>query len=224
MRDHWLMSSHSSSTSGPSVSPPTKAAGLVTGAATLSAAVALVAIELVPTGLSSVSSAVSETGLTDYAWAYQWFTVSLAVAGAAGAWISRVVFSRRIVLLSVLFLLLAAGRSLVGWVPMDAPGAEGTTMGFIHWLLGIITFVSFVVLALVAAGSLRQHVDRGWFGMTSRVLGLVGLVCLIVMGLRTAVPAAEDVFGLFQRVLYVALVLWLGCYATTAWRSNSAAR
>ena len=58
-------------------------AALLAWAALASAVVAFGVLQFSPTGLDPVRHAVSEWGLGPYAWGYRWFTVSLAVAGAA---------------------------------------------------------------------------------------------------------------------------------------------
>jgi hypothetical protein len=93
-----------------------------------SAVVAFGVLQFSPTGLDPVRTAVSG-GLGPYAWGYRWFTVSLAVAGTAPAVAVPSVLLRRARPAQVLLVLFALARSVVGWVPMDAPGAAATTTG-----------------------------------------------------------------------------------------------
>jgi ABC-type Fe3+ transport system permease subunit len=56
---------------------------LLAWAALASAVLAFCVLQFSPTGLDPVKDAVSEWGLGPYAWGFRWFTISLAVAGAA---------------------------------------------------------------------------------------------------------------------------------------------
>lgn len=200
--------------------PPRRTAGsraaLLAWAALASAALAFGVLQLSPTGLDPLTHAVSEWGLGPYAWGYRWFTVSLAVAGAALAVAVPAVLVRRRGPAQVLLVLFALARSVVGWVPMDAPGAAATTTGLWHWALGTVTFVSFVVLAfMLGARSVLpgpgQAVGRSLTG-----LGLVGAVCVLEMSAATRVPALMTMFGLVERLDYLAMAVGLAMLAALA--------
>jgi hypothetical protein len=116
----------------------------------------------------------------------------------------------------VLLVLFALARSVVGWVPMDAPGAAATTTGLCHWALGMVTLISFVVLAfMLGARSVLPRSGQAQ-GRALTGLRLVGVVCVLEMSAATRVPALMEMFGLFERLDYLATTVGLAALATLA--------
>ena len=189
---------------------------LLAWAALASAVAAFCVLQLSPTGLDPVRAAVSQWGLGPYAWGFRWFTLSLAVAGAALAVAVPPILVRRRGAALVLLALFALGRSFVGWVPMDAPGAPATATGVFHWTLGLISFISFIVLALMlGARSVLPGRSRA-AGRALTALGLAGAVCVLEMVASTRVPALMNVFGIFERLDYLAMTVGLAVLAALA--------
>lgn len=112
--------------------------------------------------------------------------------------------------------ILAAGRLFVGWIPMDAPGHPTTRIGVIHVVLGAISFTSAIYAAQRLASVLR-HQDR-WHSLApaSSVCALVMLIGAAALPLARFVPRLRMRFGLYERLFYLALIVWLGIFAVAS--------
>jgi hypothetical protein len=183
--------------------------GVIGLASVASALSALIVLEISPTGLSSVTSAVSQWALTPSAWGYRWFTISLAIAGIAMAiqlwgWLQR-----RRVGIAISLTLFALGRSVVGWVNMDAPGAAATPRGDVHWLLGFVSFVSMIVAMFLTASATRGRKRRGWVSIFCLILSVFTLSAIALFFGSVGMSALASFLGVFERAFYVASMLWM---------------
>jgi Protein of unknown function (DUF998) len=186
------------------------AAGVVCLAATAVGVGAIVVLHLLPTGLSPMRNAVSQYGITRYRLGYRIQTISLGVAGAAAAVGIAEAAPGRGRLVLVLLGVFAVARLAISWFPMDAPGSEPTSDGRAHGLLAIATFLAIIV----AAARLPQlvHTIGGWHGVaTASVViawAMVASMVAMIASRRTA-GSGSGYFGMAERVLYVAIVVWL---------------
>ena len=186
------------------ISPPW--AAFLAGAATVSAALALVVLEVSPTGLSSLSNAVSQWALTPYIWGYRWFVLSLAAAGVALAVSIAATHRKKSSGVVISLGLFAFGRSFVGWVNMDAPGAVATVRGDVHWVLGFISFISGIVAMFLTARLLRAGRRRSALSVFCLVIGWIALASLVLFLVAGAVSGD---LGLFERCFYVSVLVWM---------------
>lgn len=182
-------------------------------AAVASAVLAFAVTELAPTGLSPVNTAVSEWALTPYEWGYRWFTLSLTVAAIALMVAAVSTFGRRGLPVAIALGFVAFGRSFVGWVPMDAPGAMATTTGRVHFALGAISFVAFVAAAFLVRRVLRSE-DADGLRRFSLIIGVLAAVFLVGI-----VVAPASIFGLVERGFYLCLLSWLAVFAASGSRA-----
>lgn len=166
----------------------------------------LVVLHLVPSGLSPRRNPVSQYGITRFALGYRMQTVAYGVAGV-GAAICVTQSERRGSLVVALCLVFALARGAIGWFPMDAPGAARSSMGRLHGQLAIVAFVGLGIAALAWARVLDAAGGEGGFARGSEVLGVVMLAALAAMAADRRGSARN--FGLFERVFYVAMTIWL---------------
>ncbi|HEY2325977.1 MAG TPA: DUF998 domain-containing protein [Gaiellaceae bacterium] len=149
---------------------------------------ALVALHLLPTGLSPLRDAVSRYGISDYALGYRVQTLGYALAGAGAAigLAARPDTGRSVVVACVVF---AVSRTAISWAPMDSARE-------LHWLLAVAAFAS-----VGTAARLLRHESH-----TSRVIALLMLAAFVAMVFtrRGGIP----LFGLFERALYVCFTAW----------------
>ena len=187
-------------------------------AMTVSAATALTVLELLPTGLSSVVNPTSRWALTPFAWGFRWFEVSLALAAFALAFSFLRALPRfriGVVVVVVVVVLFALGRSFVGWVNMDAPGAPATVTGGIHWGLGIVSFISSIVAMFLTARSLRRNAQKGYLQHFSLVMGCITSAAIVLMFGASRSPEMAAFFGLFERAFYITTIIWIGTVRVT---------
>ncbi len=112
----------------------------------------LVWLHVVPTGLSPLRNPVSQYGISAHRGGYRLATIGFGVAGAAlaaGALVAPPFPGCRLV--GGLLALFALARLLIGWAPMDQPGAPRTPSGTAHWVLAVAAFAA-VTAAAVRAG------------------------------------------------------------------------
>lgn len=177
--------------------------------ATVAALVALVALHVLPTGLSPVHQPVSQYGITRYRQGYRVLTLALGVAGLASAAVVAQTYppSRRATIVGLL-VVFGVCRLLISWWPMDAPGEPRSRHGAIHVVLAIGAFLS----ATLAAGRMQNAVVGSGFGPGYNT-ALVTAFWLLVAGLiGTAVMRRTEghlYFGAAERVIYVGLFVML---------------
>lgn len=173
--------------------------------------VALVALHLMPTGLSPVRHPVSQYGITRFKAGYRVQTLAYGLAGA-GAAIGLAALPRPSESVVVLCGVFAASRAAISWFPMDAPSVEPSETGRRHGQLAMCAFVA-VALAAVELSRTVGHDHLGAaFGPVSGVLAAVMLGSLVAMvaGRR----AGRGSFGLVERIFYLSMTAWLVTVAT----------
>ena len=189
-------------------------------AMTVSAATALTVLELLPTGLSSVADPTSQWALTPFPWGFRWFEVSLALAAFALAFSFFRALPRYRISVVVVLVLFALGRSFVGWVNMDAPGAPATLTGEIHWGLGIVSFISSIVAMFLTARSLRRNAQTGHLQRFSLVTGWITSAAIVLLFGASRSPELAGYFGLFERAFYITTIIWIGTVSVTLLRQR----
>jgi hypothetical protein len=194
--------------------------GVIAVAAVASAVVAFIVLEVSPTGMSSLANAVSQYALTRYIWGFRWFEVSLTIAGVALASVFATSFRQSHIGEVIALALFAFGRSFVGWVNMDAPGAAATLRGDIHWGLGIVSFVSMIVAMFLAARTLRAAEGHESLRTFSLILAWLTLACIALFFASTRVLALSAFLGLIERGFYVATMVWVATISVQALRGR----
>ena len=189
-------------------------------AATVSAATALTVLESLPTGLSSISDPTSQWALTPFLWGFRWFEVSLALAAFALAFSFLQALPKYRISVVAVLVLFALGRSVVGWVNMDAPGAPATVTGEIHWGLGIVSFLSSAVAMFLTARSLRRNAQKGQLQQLSLVMGWITTAAIVLMFGASRSPELAGYFGLFERAFYITTIIWIGTVSATQLRQR----
>ena len=189
-------------------------------AMTVSAATALTVLELLPTGLSSVADPTSQWALTPFFWGFRWFEVSLALAAFALAFSFLRALPRFRIGVVVVLVLFALGRSFVGWVNMDAPGAPATVTGGIHWGLGIVSFISSIVAMFLTARSLRRNAQNRYLQQFSLVMGWITSAAIVLLFAASRSPELARFFGLFERAFYVTTIIWIGAVSVALLRQR----
>lgn len=177
------------------------AAGLAVGIG------ALLALHLLPTGLSPVRNVVSQYGISDYRAGYRVQTLGYAVAGV-GAALGIAALPRPNPLTVALCAIFAAARAVISWFPMDAPGSAGTSTGRMHGLLAICAFLG----AALAAGQLARNLDRYHLDPTLAGIsgGLAVLMIVALIGMSVDRRGADGrLIGLIERIFYAGMTAWL---------------
>lgn len=173
--------------------------------------VALVALHLLPTGLSPTRNAVSQYGISAYRSGYRVQTIAYGVAGLGAAiGLGTLRGSAALVVLCVLF---AVSRLAISWFPMDEPGTTVTTSGRRHGLLAICAFGAMGVAAEVLHNVLHADHLEPRFATASRVLALLMLATFLGMGIARRTEGRRY-FGLVERGFYLCMTAWLVVAAT----------
>lgn len=181
-------------------------------AATAVAIGALLALHVLPTGLSPVRDAVSHYGITRYRLGYRVLTVSMGVAGiaaAAAVGVTMPAGARRAAVI-VLLGLFGLARLVISWFPMDAPGAARTRTGVSHWLLAVVTFVSAGLAAQELGRLVRRADGTGALAATGFadvivVIGWVLIVAIVATVISARVPDLRRRLGVAERGIYVGM-------------------
>jgi hypothetical protein len=173
-------------------------AGLSIAALALGVA-AIVRLHLAGTGLDPVRDAVSDYGTTSSHRLYRFQVVAFGAAAlllmAALAGDDRVGASG-LAWLAVY----GAARISIAWFMIDRDPRRQTTEGRIHALLAALAFTSIAVAATTIGHDL---------GDALYALGWVVAGAAVATAAFRVVPALRPWFGLVERLLYVATVVWL---------------
>jgi len=166
---------------------------------------ALVALHVLPTGLSPIADPVSQYALTRYSAGYTVSAVSAAVAGVAAALILGGLSGGAVA--AALLWVFAAARAVIPAVPMDEPGATPTRKGRLHNLLATVAFAAVTAASFVALGAMGLAGGSGASNATLATgivmaIGAVGIVlCRVAVSLRR-------VFGVAERLIYLGFIVW----------------
>jgi Protein of unknown function (DUF998) len=190
--------------------PDTTAAVLAALAAAAVAAgtVALVWVNFLPTGHRPMVDAVSDYGASPYRAFYRATVVSLGI----GALLLLAALAHGTDVPSAGLVWLGAygvTRIAIAFFPTDLEGETVTATGRIHLLLAAVAFtaIAFAATDLVPA----LHSEPGWDA--NRLLdGLRWAVVITAVGTgvtRVVLPLRHSVFGLVERLLYVATIAFL---------------
>jgi len=182
---------------------------VVTMLGVLVALVALILLHGLPTRLSPIRDAVSAYGISPYRGLYRTQTIATAVAAAALAVaVSSAVPSGST--LAVVFLaILAVARLIIGWFPMDAPGTSRTSTGRVHNLLAFAAFAAASVGGFMVGIAFANDPGLAPFADVSSILGWIMSAASVLTLLAAVVPALRGIFGLAERVIYLAMLAWL---------------
>lgn len=184
------------------------AAGGVLGLAGVAGtAIALVLLHELPTGLSPIHNAVSQYGITQYRLGYRLATICTGVAGL-GLAIGVQSDLRGTGAVVVLLVVFALARSVIGWAPMDAPGAAATATGRRHGVLAIVAFASVAFAANRLASALQSTHQWTSAEPTIRVLGLFLVATLVGMAV-VGRSSARTYFGAVERAFYAGMLAFL---------------
>ena len=168
--------------------------------------IALVALHLLPTGLSPVRAPVSQYGISRYRAGYRVQTIAYAVAGI-GAAIGIAALPGQSRLAVILCGIFAVTRAAISWFPMDSPGSAPTASGRRHRLLAVGAFLSVALAAAQLARTLDHHHADPTLANLSNALAAVMLVVLFAMVVDHRTGGGH--FGIIERVFYVSMTTWL---------------
>ncbi|HEX2856888.1 MAG TPA: DUF998 domain-containing protein [Propionibacteriaceae bacterium] len=187
--------------------------GIVLLLATVGQFGSLVALHVLPTGLSPMADPVSQYALTRFRAGYAMSAFSAAVAGAAAALILGGLPGG--IPAAELLWVFAAARAVIPAFPMDDPAAEPTRRGRLHNLLATVAFAAVTAASFVAAGAMGPADGPGastatLTAGTVMAIGAVGIVlCRRVVPIRRA-------FGLAERLIYLGFMAWFLVIAVLA--------
>jgi cytochrome bd-type quinol oxidase subunit 2 len=167
---------------------------------------ALVALHVLPTGLSPVRNVVSQYGITPYRSGYRVQTLGYALAGL-GAALGLAKLPGPVALLVALCVVFAVARAAISWFPMDAPGSERTATGSWHGVLAIMAFGSVGIAAASLARLLHQDGTHPAVASASDLLAFLMLVAVVAMVASRRLGG--EFSGLAERGFYLCMTAWL---------------
>lgn len=171
----------------------------------------LTVLHLAPTGLSAMSDAVSQYGITSYRNGYRAQTLGYAVAGL-GAAIGIATLPGAVAIPAALCVIFAVARALISWFPMDEPGTERTATGRRHGLLAAAAFAGAGLAAWQLATLLGHDSLHPAIATASAVLAALMAVTLIAM-VASAHGGSGRYFGPIERGFYLSVTAWLAIVA-----------
>lgn len=182
---------------------------------------ALVALHALPTGLSPIRDAVSAYGISPYRWLYRTQTIATGVTAAALAIAVPSAIASGTVGAVIALWVLAVARAVIGWFPMDAPGATRTGTGRLH---NVLAFGAF------AAASVGGFMTGIAFGGDPRFVALAGIstalgwlmsAASLLTLLAARIKALSPIFGLAERLIYLGMLAWLATVAAALLTSGT---
>ena len=169
---------------------------------------ALVILHIVPTGYSPLRDAVSDYGVGHYAWGYRTQVVAIGVGAAIEA--AGLVHDGTHGTAGITWLVVyAVSRIAIGWAPTDLPGAPRTTTGRVHALLAVAAFTAIAVATSTIPNDLTGVPGWGDWADPLNTLGTLVVVAAIATAVTMIVAPLRRVFGLVERLLYLASLAWL---------------
>lgn len=172
--------------------------GLLAVLCFLAASVLLLRLHWLPTGLSSLSDAVSDYGTTPRHRLYRAMVVALGV----GAVLLAVGLARHTDAKDLFWLWIYGGaRIVIAGFMTDRDPPPFTTEGRIHWLLAAVAF------AAIALATTSIH----WTGSPGVLptLGTAVAASAVATLLTRVIRPLRQVFGLAERLLYLTSIAWM---------------
>jgi hypothetical protein len=161
--------------------------------------------------VNPISEAVSDYGVGELRWFYRIAALWLGLAGLLTAAMLGDAMFPKPTLVILLLILFAATRWAITIFPTDLEGEEATSIGRSHIVLAVVAFGSISLAAVIFSTLLGD--DRFWdeeLGLMTAI-GWTMMVLAIASGVtRRFLP---QIFGLVERLLYLAMFAWLGAIA-----------
>lgn len=188
----------------------TEALALGAAACTIAAALVLLRLHLLPTGLRPAIDAVSDYGTGAH---HLYYRAMVVLLGTGTALLTAVLArdghasTRGLIFLGVF----AASRIAIAWFMTDPPGRQATTTGRIHLVLATIAFTAIAFGAADVTSSIGDAAN--WSGPIAGVLRFearaIALTAVLTAIAHVAPALRQRAFGLMERLLYLAMVAWL---------------
>jgi hypothetical protein len=171
------------------------------------AALTLVIVHFLPTGVKPISEAVSDYGVGEYKNFYRLIVFWLGASGLLlSITLGKAIFPKPTLTILAL-LVFAAVRWVIIIFPTDLPDAEETDVGSAHVRLAQIAFVS---IAIAAAFFPQQvHDDPLWHKYTGLLWVLAAAIAITAFATGLTRSFSKQFFGLAERMLYVSMFAWL---------------
>jgi hypothetical protein len=183
---------------------------IVAAAAMAVGTAALVVLHLLPTGYDPIHDAVSDYAIGRYRAWFWLFAASGAVSGLALAIALARSHPSKPTLAVAMLLLSAGARFLLPLFPTDQSGSRFQTVrGTVHMVLAVAIFASIAVAASDLGGTLGH--ERAWHAVKELVDGWLPWVITataIATGVAIRAPRLARIFGLVERLYYLASIPW----------------
>jgi hypothetical protein len=164
----------------------------------LAAALVLIRLHTLPTGLDPRRDAISDYGTTSFHVYYRAMVVLLGTGAACLALAlhhSGDVRTRGLIWLWIF----AISRTLIAGFMTVQPGRRVTVEAQIHWLLAAAAFTSIAF----AAPTISSDLDLG------QTIAAVVVASAVATLVTRVVRPWRSVFGLVERILYISFLAWL---------------
>lgn len=169
-----------------------------------------IALHFLPTGYSPISHAVSDYAVGKYRSLFRirlWVNALGVLALAGALTIAASSGMIHLATLDLLFLaLIAPARVAMSFFPTDIEGQKLTRTGLLHYVFAVVSFAFAFTVVHDMTPALQRALPLvasplGFFNL----LVLPGLIAVVV----TLVPALRRIFGLFERIYLLTILLWL---------------
>jgi len=183
--------------------------GLIAVISTATAAILVIALHVLPTGVDAVREGVSGYALGRWALLYQVQAIGCGIAATSivvCCWILGIGLPVGVVSLGIY----AAARFVIVLYPTDPPGTVAlSSKGRTHALLAAAAFLSLALAAPTLGLTLAASLP--WDRVGSILMAISVAVPLTVVATLAAggVPPLRPLFGLIERTVYVAGLAWL---------------
>lgn len=191
-----------------SVTSTTTTLGVMILALLVGTVVSLVLAHILDRGVNPIRDAISDYGAREYKILYRLTAFWMGMAGLLMAVMLGDALFPKPTLVILLLLLFAAVRWAVTLFPVDLPDEEETDTGRSHNVLATLAFASFAIAAAILPMAIAD--DPFWANELNalRALGYATALLAIAVGLTHRL-ILTNIFGLVERLLYVAMIGWL---------------
>lgn len=176
----------------------------------IAAVLVLVRAHLLPTGYDAMRDAISDYGVGAY---HRYYRAMMLLLGLGTALlVIALARDTEAQNLGLAFLgAYAAARLGIAFFMTDLPGTPVTSAGRVHVVLAAVAFTAIAFGAADVTGAIDG--SPGWSGGVAGVLRFeskaVGLTAALTLVCFLVPLARQRVFGLVERMLYVASAAWL---------------